>query len=152
MPQMTFNMCAVTVAKLSAYTGKDVEDIAHDIADNYASTYQDTRLEQDIATAASMLLDLFRVFVKDLTDQNAVQKDMLVSALQQMQFCIVRYHTNGKRRRRKIFRGAWFVKEPEQLEDKVKKCMANITTYHILVIADRIPIMPNGWHLRKFRR
>lgn len=136
MPQRVFNMCAVSAAKISAETNRPVEDVAAEIAELYIRTYDDSCLAQEIAQAATRVCEFM---------QRAMPPNALISTLTQMQFCIRYYHPSGKRMRRKVFGGTLFTKERAPIPKKEDTCAANIATFHVLVINERIPLAPNGW-------
>ncbi len=135
--QELFNMCAVTAAKISTASGQSIEFVAEYLANKY-SEYQDQDLSGDIATASVKVIDFM---------QNALPPETLVGNLTQMQFCIKHYNLDGRKKARKLFRGTFFNKEKRELEDKVDQCVANVATYHFLVINGSIPVAPKGWSL-----
>lgn len=138
MTQQLFNMCAVSTAKISVATSHPVEVAAAQLAENYACSYQDEDLAQDIAFAATKVSELMR---------GVWPPDALVGSLTQLQFCIKYYDPSGKKIRRKLFSGTWFNKESTPIQDKVEKCVANIATFYILVLNGTIPPAPDGWNL-----
>ncbi len=133
--QELFNMAAVTTAKITAASEHSIEFVAEELANDYRE-YQDQNLSEDIATASVKVTDFM---------QNALPLKSLVGNLTQIQFCIKHYSPDGKKKPRKLLRGTWFNKEKLELEDKVDQCVANVMTYHFLVINGSIPIAPKGW-------
>lgn len=136
--QQLFNMCAVSAAKISAASGKPVAAVAQQLAATYRDSYKDTELAQDIAVAAEQV----STFIG-----KSLSPDKLIGNLNQLQFCIKYYQPSGKRWPMKLFSGALFNKSSRQIKDKSKQCLANIATYHLLVLNSAIPLMPKGWAL-----
>jgi hypothetical protein len=130
-------MCAVTAAKISAASKRPVEDVASELTSSY-SEYQDRSLATEIAEAAYNISGFI---------QKELPPESIVGNLTQIQFCIKNYHPNGNKKRSRILGGTFFNKERKELEDKVKQCVANVATYHYLVINGTIPIAPQGWSL-----
>lgn len=136
--QQLFNMCAVSAAKISSASGQSLEDVARQLAETYSGSYEDEDLAGEIAMAA----DQIAVFV-----QKVLPPPTLVGNLTQLQFCIKHYQPNGKKWPSRLFGGTLFNKVGEPLQDKVRQCVANIATYHLLVVNGAIPLMPQGWKL-----
>lgn len=130
-------MCAVTAAKISTASGQSIEFAAEQLANKY-SEYKYQELSGDIATASVKVIDFM---------QNALPPETLVAGLMQMQFCIKHYNPDGKKKTGKRFGGTFFNKEEHELEDKVDQCVANVATYHVLVINGSIRVAPKGWSL-----
>jgi hypothetical protein len=136
--QELFNMCAVTAAKISCHDGQTTFSAAELIAAEYGRSYQDNDLTAEVNDAAIQVSQ----FLAD-----ALPNGSLASACTQMQFCIKHFKLDGKRKRKKILGGVWFSGENQEISNKVDKCIANIATYHFLVIGGTIPIAPKGWSM-----
>jgi len=125
VPQQLFNMCAVSVGKIGAVSGETIESVSRQLTKHYDHTYQDEYLAEDIAVAAKDVSDYLR---------SAGRERVLVDSLTQMQFCIKHFQPDGKNRPFKLFGGTWFNKESAPLEDKPKKCLAQILAYNLRVV------------------
>jgi hypothetical protein len=136
--QQLFNMCAVSVVKISSASGQSLAEVASQLAETYGGSYGDEDLAGEIALAA----DQIGVFIRRVLPSSS-----LVGNLTQLQFCIKHYQPNGKKWPSRLFGGTLFNKEREPRHDKVRQCAANIATYHLLVINGVIPLMPQGWKL-----
>lgn len=136
--QEMFNMFAVSAAKISVASGKNIREAIEIIMSNYAGTYLDASLVYEIEIAA----DKAKKFMLDV-----LPPETLVSNLTQMQFCIKHYNPDGSKKRKKLFGGTFFNKEKNEVDNKAENCLANIATYHMLVVSGSIPIAPRGWSL-----
>jgi len=131
-------MFAVSSAKISAATDKTIEEATVIIISHYEDTYRDANLVQDLETAANKVKEFML---------GALPPETLTGNLAQMQFCIKNYNLDGTKKRKKIFEGTFFNKEKKEISNKVENCLANIATYHLLVIGGSIPIASQGWSL-----
>jgi hypothetical protein len=138
IPQEMFNMLAVSAAKISAASDESIGEATDLIMGNYEGTYLDAYLAQEVENAANKVKDFML---------NALPPETLVGNLTQMQYCIKNYNPDGTKKRKKLFGGTWFNRENAEINDKVKNCVANVATYHMLVIGGSIPIAPQGWSL-----
>jgi hypothetical protein len=107
------------------------------LANNYAA-YRDADLADDIEEAANNVAAF-------ITRQ--LPPESLIDNLIQLQFCIKNYQPSGDRWPVRLFGGAFFNKTNQPLPDKVGQCLANVATYHLLVINRKIPLAPKDWSL-----
>ncbi len=136
MPQDVFNMCAVSAARYIDAEGSTVEEFAKLITDSYRRDYIDDNIEKDIITAAHKVASLMA---------SVFPGEKVSSALLQTQFCIKKYHPNGKK---KFFlQGQLFNKQKTPLTNRVTQCAANVMTYHLGTLSGTFPIAPKGWSL-----
>jgi len=136
--QEMFNMFAVSAAKISAGTGKTLEESTALVVSYYEGTYRDQNLARDIEIAAKKVKDYMLAVLPPET---------LSGNLTQMQFCIKNYKLDGTKKRKKIWDGTFFNKEKKEIENKIQNCLASVATYHTLVVGGSIPIAPQGWSL-----
>lgn len=136
--QEMFNLFAVSVAKISAESGKSIREATELIMRNYAGSYIDTNIAQEVEIAANKA----REFILGV-----LPPETLAGNLTQMQFCIKHYNPDGSKKRKKIFGGTFFSKGKDEVDNKVENCLGNIATYHMLVINGVISIAPQGWSL-----
>lgn len=139
--QELFNMCAVTALKISASSNEPIAATSKILAQTYDRAYQDDNLSRDIEAAAKKIANFLS---ETLPDDSGIA---IATACTQMQFCIKHFKLNGSKKRQKILGGAWFSGRKSPIEDKVDTCVANIATYHMLVVDHTIPIDPRGWSL-----
>lgn len=136
MSQDVFDMCAVTAAQYIDAEGITIEESAKLITDAYRGDYVDDNIEKDIITAAHKVASLMA---------SAFPDKEVSSALPQIQFCIKKYHPNGKK---KFFlQGQLFNKQKTPLTNRVTQCAANVITFHLGTLAGTFPIAPKGWSL-----
>lgn len=138
MPQQLFNMCAVSTAKIAAASGQSTSEVGRQVTAAYMRTYQDQHLEEDVSDAANQVSGFI---------QSVLPPQSLVANLTQIQFCIKHYRTNGKKRLPSLLGGTFFNRMGSPVPDKVKQCVAEVATYHMLVMAGTIPLAPAGWSL-----
>ncbi|MCY1302270.1 hypothetical protein D9M70_519200 [compost metagenome] len=136
IPQYMFNICAVTAAKIAASSGKPVREAANMLATNYKESYDDMNLEDDILAAAINVTE----FIK-----SSLPGSSIPGCMTQLQYTIINFEPDGKKRRKKIFGGTWFNKERDEIKDKVQRCKVNIAIYHMLLISGTLPLAPDGW-------
>lgn len=138
MPQYLFNICAVTAAKIAVSSDKTLEEAAQILSDNYKNSYDDQNLERDISKAAHEVIDFM---------DSALPGSSMTANMTQLQFTIVNFEPDGKKRAKKIFGGTWFNKQKDQIHNKVEQCKVNIATYHLLLVGGSLPLAPSGWSL-----
>ena len=136
--QQLFDMCAVSAAKISAANSTPLAEVSKQLAETYSQSYNDDNLPQEISVAAEQIAAFVSRVLPPVT---------LVGNLTQLQFCIKNFQPNGKRWPMKLLSGALFNKSSRPLPDKVRQSLANVATYHVLVINGAIPLAPTGWKL-----
>lgn len=131
-------MSAVTIAKIHISTGSQISELAAKITSQHQSSYpDDATVQTELVEAANEVLKMF---------SGQFEERLLPSALMQMQFCIKNYDTSGKKRRG-VFRGAWFNKQKTPIPDRVKNFTRNILVFHTYSMSGGIPLAPKGWSL-----
>jgi hypothetical protein len=138
MPQYVFNLCSVTAAKACSSDEASLYDIAKTLSDNYKSSYADNDLMEDIIMAASNIIK----FINSEFPDSSTYANLF-----QLQYTIANFEPNGKTRKKRFFGGTFFNNEKTQILNKVEQCIANIVTYHILIIQGALPIAPKNWHI-----
>lgn len=138
MPQYIFNMCAVTTAKIASSSEKTTKEAAKILSDNYKKSYDDVNLEDDIALAADQTIAFM---------ESALPGSSSPANMNQLQYTIINFEPDGKKRKKGIFGGTWFNKEKRQIENKVQQCKLHVSTYHLLLVGGSLPLAPQDWSL-----
>lgn len=137
MTQELFNMMAITTIKISVSNKQTIEEVAKSLTEKYME-FDEPALSQEIVIAAHSVNDFL---IKTFTSET------LIGNLTQMQYCIKSYQLNGKKKKHKLFAGTFFNNEKKKQEEKHRVCLANIATYHNLVLKGAIPLAPSGWSI-----
>src|SRR6267143_2545957 len=124
MPQDVFDMCAVTAARFKDAKGVTIEEFARRISERYRRDYIDDGFEPDIIDAARHLVKLM---------EGLFPGHRVSSSLRLIQYCITKFHPNGKR---KFFlQGRLLNQQRTPIPDRVRKCVSNVTVYHLGTLA-----------------
>jgi hypothetical protein len=138
MPQDVFNLCAVTAAKVTGFTGKSIEQVSQEITSGYIHTFSDQNLSKEVAEAASSIREYIREYFVG-TDE--------VRKLTHLQYCIDNYDVEGQLRQKSFLSGTSFKHETNEIKFKPHVCSCNIANLILRIEDQTIPNPPDGWTL-----
>ncbi|MBY0247199.1 MAG: hypothetical protein K2Q17_05980 [Nitrospiraceae bacterium] len=136
MPQHVFNMCAVTAVQFIDSEGTTIEEFAKRISDSYRRHYIDDGYEEDIVLAAR---NIEKFIESSFPDTKATV------AVRQLQYCIKKFHPNGKKRF--FLQGIIFTQQNSPLSNRVKQCINDVVVFHLGTLSGKFPIAPHDWSL-----
>jgi hypothetical protein len=120
-------------------TGKPLDHVCVEICSFYKDSFpDDADFEREIQETSGKLLKAMRLQFKD---------KLLASAMTQLQFCIVNYELDGKKKRKRLLGGTWFTRAKSPNSNRAKDCLRNVTVYHTGTMTGMFPIAPDGWSL-----
>ena len=141
MPQRLFDMCVVTAVKIHMATGKSLEQTNMQVLEHYSHSFpDDSHLENHIELASEAVLETMRTLFTD---------KQIPYVMTQMQYCIKKYHPDGKKRRKRLLSGTMFTRSRFPNSNRVDDCINNITAYHVGTLCGVFPLMPDGWSVQK---
>ncbi len=137
MPQRVFNMCAVTAVQYSITSeGVTVEEFARQVSDKYRRNYIDDGYEKDIVLAALKLTSFI---------ESSFPGRKAATAVRQLQYCVNKFHPNGKRR---FFSGGTiFNRQRSPLPNRVSQVLKDIVVFHTGSLSGSFPLAPRHWSL-----
>lgn len=136
MPQRVFNMCAVTAVQYNASEDTTIEEFAKRIADSYRPYYLDDGYEEDIVLAARNVAKFIESSFRDTKASAAVR---------QLQYCIKKFHPNGKKRF--FLQGTIFTQQKTPLPNRVSQCVNDVVVFHLGTLSGKFPIAPKDWSM-----
>ncbi|NBB80232.1 MAG: hypothetical protein GVY36_12455 [Verrucomicrobia bacterium] len=138
MPQDVFNLCVVTAAKASAFTGKSIEQVSDEITSSYVDAFSDHKISKDVARAATMTREYISEYFPGGDE---------ISKLTHLQFCIQNYLEDGQPKPKAYFSGTAFRYEKSELKQKPAECGCNLGNFILRTQDGTIPFVPDGWSL-----
>ncbi len=139
MPQHVFDMGVVTAIRHHTATGNSLHEVCRQIFSGYRNSFpDDADFEREIEETSGKFLKAMRSQFKD---------EQMPAAMKQLQFCIVNYELDGKKKRKRLFGGTWFTRSKSPNPNRAKDCLRNVTVYHTGTMTGMFPIAPDGWSL-----
>jgi hypothetical protein len=139
MPQDVFDMSIVTIVRLHVSAGNSLDDLCTMIWQGYERSYRDdVNCKHEMRITSGKLLEMM---------QTQFKKELIPSVMLQLQFCIVNYEPDGKRRRKKLLGGTFFNRMKSPNPNRSEDCLANMCIYHLGTTSGKFPLAPKGWSL-----
>jgi len=136
MPNDLFNLCAITVAKLSHVSEQPSAVFAQELWNGYISDYPDDDVVEDWIKASEAVQEIL---------SETVESENLPSVYTQLQFCFEKFNSDGTPKRKKLFGGTLFNKQKFKDGNRVSDFLRCFTSFYAASAMESLPPFPDGY-------
>ncbi len=132
MPEYVFEAGAYTIAMLHISREVPIGNLACELYKSYERSYLDDGLVAQWIEAAKAALELVDKQFPDL------DSEAKASTLKHLQTIVMKYHPDGRKRKKGLFSGTWFNKQPNSNFHRTEDLTLNYVRYYALFVTGKI--------------
>ena len=134
MPQRVFEVGAASIAKVHLLKGISIAESAAALWAQYSTSYIDDGVEEDLKSAA----------VEAIKTLEEMEEPSPIKLLHHFQYFTINYDEEGKPRKKKLFGGTLFSRDPQN-KNRKQDFLQRLAAYYAGVRASIMPLAPEGW-------